>query len=503
MLASEPLQLLMEHASPLASPQTPGMISPTTCSPTWPRCWPSSEKGSPRSFMSLSVGWADNIILAMAPLGVITAIVGAIRVGGPSWLKAIIGRARENRAVAESELMSSTSNEVWELWNGQEIVRVMGEGPIRKFVILLPNGINKNGDRGSKATTPSQPTTTSRGGSSSVDGQMTNPKISQDVLAMKLDKESDVWKEYLEEYNPATIREHIFGPEQRRDPSETEKGSARTGPRKGSIMSPYEGSRDDSNSENPDESRLPIAAIRNTTAHTPNLALNIHNQVGRGELYVVAAFGIVLQLGVLVNCGFATSYPTLRLLKDGDPVAKYSFPCTAAGTLLLVAGMLACSYVVENSTSETRYCPVADREARVIWLQRSGIVNDQAFKYFAIFPTNAQALVTTSQRLKGPDEEDSGQGDPDREDSGQEDPVQEIIAVTATMVSVCGFIVQFTGLRGMNWSASVAHLGATVLMTVLRAWVRRNLAGNPKALPLVSGHELDCFCDGIWGAGAH
>ena len=93
------------------------------------------------------MGWPDNIILAMAPLGIITAIVGAIRVGGPSWLKAIIGRARESRAVAESELMSSTSNEVCELWNGQEIVRVMGEGPIREFVVLLPEGGGDNKDR--------------------------------------------------------------------------------------------------------------------------------------------------------------------------------------------------------------------------------------------------------------------------------------------------------------------------------------------------------------------
>lgn len=34
--------------------------------------------------------------------------------------------------------MSSTSNEVCELWNGQEIARVMGQGPIREFIILLP-----------------------------------------------------------------------------------------------------------------------------------------------------------------------------------------------------------------------------------------------------------------------------------------------------------------------------------------------------------------------------
>ena len=87
-------------------------------------------------FMSQSMGWADNIVLAMAPLGIITAVISAVRVGGPAWLKAIIGRIRENRAMAEVDLMSSTSKEVCELWNGQEVVRVLGQGPIREFIIL-------------------------------------------------------------------------------------------------------------------------------------------------------------------------------------------------------------------------------------------------------------------------------------------------------------------------------------------------------------------------------
>ena len=97
--------------------------------------------------MSQSTGWADHVILAMAPLGILTAVVAAIRVGGPSWLRAIIGRAREPRAVAEAELMSSTSHEVCELWNGQEVVRVMGEGPIREFIIMVPE---RSGDGGGK-----------------------------------------------------------------------------------------------------------------------------------------------------------------------------------------------------------------------------------------------------------------------------------------------------------------------------------------------------------------
>lgn len=61
------------------------------------------------------MGWLDHIILAMAPLGLLTAIVVAIRVGGPWWLMAVFSRARENRVIVEVELLSSTSREVCEL----------------------------------------------------------------------------------------------------------------------------------------------------------------------------------------------------------------------------------------------------------------------------------------------------------------------------------------------------------------------------------------------------
>ncbi|KAM7189792.1 Ankyrin repeat-containing domain protein [Rhypophila sp. PSN 637] len=356
-------------------------------------------------FMSQSTGWADNIILAMAPLGIITAIVGAIRAGGPSWLKAIIGRARKSRAVAEFELMSSTSNEVCELWNGQQIVRVMGEGPILEFVILPPEELDN--------------------------------------------------------------RERITG--------KLRQGTPKTG----DTASTDKSSR--------------LIAIRNTSAATPNLTLNVHNQVGRRELYIVATLGIVLQFGVLVYCGLATR--SLRLPKGESPVADYAFPCTASGTLLLVIGILLCAHVVENSTAEKRYRP--RREARVIWLQGSGTVNDQAFKSFAIFPEDTQALVTTSCRTgeeHGQDEETEGAVPNTRAASAISDmgaKFRESITVAGVLVSICGFVIQFTGLRGMHWSASIAQLGAIIAMTLLRAWVRRNLAKNPKALPLVSGHELD------------
>lgn len=95
-------------------------------------------------FLSQSMGWSDCVILAMAPLGIITTIVSAIRVGGPPWLKALIGRSRENTSAVEMELMSSTSHETCELWNGSDIVRCQGLAPVKEFICLIPRGGTDN-----------------------------------------------------------------------------------------------------------------------------------------------------------------------------------------------------------------------------------------------------------------------------------------------------------------------------------------------------------------------
>ncbi|KAJ4232387.1 hypothetical protein NW757_013817 [Fusarium falciforme] len=91
-----------------------------------------------KQFMSESLTWVDHLIFAMVPLGIITAITAAIRVQGMQVAKAFVGRARENRALAEIELMSSTSGEVCELFNGNSIVRAMGKPKIEQFLIF-PN----------------------------------------------------------------------------------------------------------------------------------------------------------------------------------------------------------------------------------------------------------------------------------------------------------------------------------------------------------------------------
>jgi len=45
-----------------------------------------------KQFLSMSMGWEDNVLLAMGPLGILTIIVSAIRVGVVRRLKALVGR---------------------------------------------------------------------------------------------------------------------------------------------------------------------------------------------------------------------------------------------------------------------------------------------------------------------------------------------------------------------------------------------------------------------------
>lgn len=78
----------------------------------------------------------DHIIFAMVPLGIVAAITGAIRAQGPRIAKAFIGRVRENRAQVEFELLSSTSHEVGEAFNGKGIVRVLGRPRIAEFLVF-------------------------------------------------------------------------------------------------------------------------------------------------------------------------------------------------------------------------------------------------------------------------------------------------------------------------------------------------------------------------------
>ncbi|KAJ5153327.1 uncharacterized protein N7482_009805 [Penicillium canariense] len=87
-----------------------------------------------KQFLSESISLMDNVIFALSPLGVLTAVVSVIRVCGGSSLRAFVGRAQEGPAEAESELLPCVSESTAELFNEGGISRVFGQPKIVEIV---------------------------------------------------------------------------------------------------------------------------------------------------------------------------------------------------------------------------------------------------------------------------------------------------------------------------------------------------------------------------------
>ncbi|KAI5851510.1 hypothetical protein DFP73DRAFT_472087, partial [Morchella snyderi] len=347
---------------------------------------------SAQQFMSQAMGVVDCIIFAMAPLGLITAAVGVIRIGGAGWLKACIGRAREAYAVPELELLSSTSSEVCELWNGLTLVRVLG-----------------------------------------------SPKVAELVYFPKSDGEGT---------GPAGSPERHCGIDATSREGYVKKGSA-------------------------------------AKKIAPNISLNITKPASQKKLWSIAWFGTVLQLAVLVFDASITYNPTLKrdFKKNGLPVVNYAFPLTAIGTVLVVLGMFVSAYVIEDATKEEELEHLRNGrgvEMRVMWLQKYENVGDQNFESYAIFAREKRTSIRTSRRRE-PLFMRSKTGD-----------FLTRLTTFATIVTLVGFIAQFLGLRAMSWTATIAQLIATVIMTGLRSWLTTaGLSQEPDTCKLPKEYELD------------
>jgi ankyrin repeat protein len=237
----------------------------------------------------------------------------------------------------------------------------------------------------------------------------------------------------------------------------------------------------------------------------------------------VAIFGILLQFGALIFSGFTVYHPQFssRFPKNGQPVPSYAFPTMAVGTVILVLGMLICSAVVEQSTEEKEFVAPGEDEAlraRVLWLQRSHVVSDQNFDAFAIFRrytcgsprySHVDRILTSRRAARGnPNDIDSSRKKAGLPGLGLVySNTMEFLTLLGAFLGLSGFVLQFEGLRGMNWSASIAQLVCIGLMTTLRAWIRRGLIAEPVSFQLLDQHELDWLAftftkndtdDGFW-----
>ncbi|KAF5002554.1 hypothetical protein FDECE_10584 [Fusarium decemcellulare] len=390
-------------------------------------------------FMSQSTGWADCIALAMAPVGVITIIVSAIRVAGPRWLKAVIGRARENVATAELEVMSSTSSEACELWNSQTraVVRCPGTTDNCEFICIYPTSMTDQKD----------------GGKDCITVQIMDIK---NAVALK-DEEASHLPKYLQKIDSQRYR-------RRRLPSTIPPNT--------------------------------IVIIRNTEQSAPNMTLNCSADGKRWQIRACAAIGIVIQAGVLIFFVFLTEYRTLRFDKDGSPIESYAMPMAVVGTVTLALGILICAHSVDESSTEEIYEVIGKSDAvAMVWLQKQKKVSEQHFDSAAIYPTMKRCRAYTSKRTIDSD----GNREAETSGTGSRHPKNgwwlKVMSTVGTIISLLGFFVQFAGLRGMHWLATIVQLGAVIMMTILRAVIRRHLALGlvSKDLDDSIGFELEWF----------
>ncbi|KAF5529533.1 ankyrin repeat, partial [Fusarium napiforme] len=460
-------------------------------------------------FLSQALGWADCIALAMAPLGIITIIVSAIRVGGPKWLQAVIGRAKENTAAAEMELMSSTSQEVCELFNGDSIVRCQGTSPVWEFICIFPT-MHANDKPGVRLPLR----------------YMSLEKAIQENL-LKIDPQSSPFILHFARQNflstdrhnscemgkqrqsqpsgntrsisrsPTTILSLIYQSSKnihrRSIGSDVELGSSQPPQEPQPSQEPRSSSNTQSSLEvqpsleaqpsHKSQSEPFIAVIRDTGLSPPNISLNLQKSHRRAGIRLVAFLGTLLQVGVLVFFGVMSYYPRVQptFQKEDQPVKAYAAPLAICGTVLLVFGMFICAVVVESSTKETRYRATDGSSFVMCWVQQGQTVSDQVFDSYAMSQSLHCPVVTKSAR--GKDLQDK--------DKKKQNNTLEPATICGVMIGLVGFIVQFIGLRAMNSAASLAQLAAIGIMTLCRALVRPGFARSFRKAKLLPGFELN------------
>ncbi|KAL7914158.1 hypothetical protein GGI35DRAFT_236669 [Trichoderma velutinum] len=510
-------------------------------------------------FMSQAMGIADCILLAVAPIGAITTVVSAIRVAGPAWLKSFIGRARENLSAAEIDVMSSTSKEACELWNGHGVVRCPGSADIYQFICLLPEGSNaeslsqkdvrirykkleevegegegkflqkietagpkyawrsfknilvsfSNNIKGSCGKLLHSSTPSSQNRSWTKRERSVSSLESDLEIGNQIDESSNSTQIEIVASESAKDSVVISGVRSIRRRDTTKTDATKTDSGKTDSGKTDSGRTDSgfSEADQMDKTGKPNAkemiVVVESDDSAPNLLLNCHDRVERGEIYLAATFGVILQLGAVIYFAFITYHQPIKgkFLKDGKRVVDYAFPCAAGGTLLLVFGLFMCAWVVEKSTTET--CYKADKhQIFIVWLQKHHTVSEQVFRPFAIYPTRKRKYITMSRRnIREENMQENptmGQNEKDAEDTKDKDEktwerILENVTFTGALISLIGFIAQFIGMRGLNWTASVLQLGITILVTIIRVIVRRGLGKSPIRTRLKSKSELDWF----------
>ncbi|KAG5804164.1 hypothetical protein H9Q71_011248 [Fusarium xylarioides] len=469
-----------------------------------------------KQFTSESLTWVDHLIFAMVPLGIITAITGAIRVQGMPTAKAFIGRAREHQAQAEIELMSSTSGEVCEIFNGNSIVRAIGDPKVAQFLIFPRNDCPKEGRKsvGEATTTnpPKQHLEDDPCGIHSLQSATELGLIKCNEYQSQSSKDiQDLWRRskrnaegLLHRFHANLYRLLSFSRSKTEDPETAELQVPQDSPTKldnQELLLMKTGNQ----------------KLRNATVQTlnnpPNIQLNLASdhfdtrRMKKGqEIFMAATIAIILQTG-LIAIAAITAYRVSPTSSSIFESRVYGFPCYAVGSLLLSLGTGLCSFVVEHSTDELSWevqnngKPVTkDIAPQLIWLQQKQKVSDQSFNGYVISARSKRRVITSSRREK-PERHrvrNKSKTKSEEEPSDKENEfLWECLTVAAALSAGIGFTAQFMGLRGLAFPCSIAQLGAIFIMALIRAGIRRRLGDPIEHCSALQWYELDFLASQI------
>ncbi|KAI1503601.1 hypothetical protein F5X99DRAFT_406916 [Biscogniauxia marginata] len=397
-----------------------------------------------QQFLGESFTVFDHLIFACVPLGIITAIAGAIRVQGPKFTRAFIGRARENRAAAEIEFMSSTSAEVCELFSASGIVRTIGRPTIAQLVFF-----------------PEKPNT----------GIPDDDSCGIHTLQTAVGLEKGI----VDPQNTVMVRREYRS--------------------KYAIRLPRAQNIDPESCSGSDANNNPDGASGGSLEFLgpPNLQLNIppgrisHKQLA-AELILATVIAVILQLSLFVIAVVTVQHQETRASISYDP-QPWGLPCYISGSVLLSIGMFLCSFAIEKSTVEFLWEPKEhdQNSFRLFWVQRSQQVNDQEFDSYVVLGGLKDYILTSSRQADVLEKQQTDL----REKQHQRERWFKVLTSVGALAGGLGFTTQFIGLRGLPWPCAVSQLGAILAMAVIRALIRRRLGRAPPTCQALPKHELD------------
>ncbi|KAM7219428.1 hypothetical protein V8F06_005162 [Rhypophila decipiens] len=297
-----------------------------------------------KQFLSECTSISDYMIFAMAPIGIITAVVSVIRVCGGAYMRAFIGRAQEGSSVAEVELCTSTGRDVCELFNKGGITRALGTPSILELVVkpqeaaseASPSGKAMRDDPTAATTTPACSSWSTMQCAIRIMGLMLRGKF----------------------------------------------------PEKASHLDAQE-----------------VPPEPNTDL--PNLSLNIVIvKPPRYVSWAAAIFGILVQCAVLVLAGYLSRSALVGVRNvetegEDEPLGLYAPVMFIAGTVFMCAGMIGCAAIVGMTTYEEDDKGKRPKDSKLMWLQPGNQkVGDQLFGSYAIFestraPVKRYVMSTT------------------------------------------------------------------------------------------------------------